>query len=60
MHTTKAGWHQLCAVLSACLLLQVAAAVDVPSDIDSKPLIDQLLARKAFLAQHMQSAEWKQ
>lgn len=51
----------MCAfLLSACLLLRAAAAVALPADIDSKPLIDQLLARKAFLAQHMLSAEWKQ
>lgn len=47
----------------ACLGLQQSgtqAAASLPEDLDKKPLIEQLLARKAFLAEHMKSDEWKQ
>ncbi len=36
-----------------------ATAASLPEDLDKKPLIEQLLARKAFLAEHMKSDEWK-
>jgi hypothetical protein len=59
-------WPPLCAatavaVLVSCLAIQAAAATDnssLPQDLELKPLIEQLLARKAFLREHMRSEEW--
>ena len=47
------------AVLIALAGSSAAAAASLPEGLDSKPLLDQLLARKAFLAEHMKSEEWK-
>lgn len=63
----KAGSRSLllCAAALAwilpCLILGAAAAdssnsTDVP---DPRPVIDQLLERKAFLREHLKSEEWK-
>lgn len=47
------------AVLIALLGSSTAAAASLPEGLDSKPLLEQLLARKAFLSEHMKSEEWK-
>jgi hypothetical protein len=36
-----------------------AANASLPADLDSKPLLEQLLARKAFLREHLRTAEWR-
>lgn len=45
------------------LLLAVGAAAaanaSLPDGLDSKPLLEQLLARKAFLREHLKSSEWR-
>lgn len=56
------GGVTLACVVTVLLVLvgsPAAAAASLPEGLDSKPLLDQLLARKAFLAEHMKSDEWK-
>jgi len=57
----QAGLQLLCAALVWSVVSGSAvAAASLPEGLESKPLLEQLLARKAFLAEHMRSEEWRQ
>lgn len=53
-----------CWAAAVLLLLAMGAAaaeanVTLSEDLDSKPLLEQLLSRKAFLREHLKTAEWR-
>jgi hypothetical protein len=45
-------------LLAAVSLVARAAASSLPEGLDDKPLLEQLLARKAHLAEHLRSQAW--
>lgn len=56
----RRGGLLLCLKVLTLLLLGFSThGATLPEDLDKKPMLEQLLARKAFLAEHMRSDEWK-